>query len=64
MSDRWFDLIDMDAGKVALGKSTIEKMGMELFLMMLEVGSGTKEVACDRLGLHNDLVLFNPGPVT
>jgi len=64
LSNRWFDLIDMDAGQVALGQKTIEEMGWELFHLILEVASGEKQVACDKLGLHNDLVLFNPGPVT
>ena len=64
LSDRWFDLIDLDAGQVALGQKTIEEMGWELFYLILDVASGEKQVACDKLGLHNDLVLFNPGPVT
>ncbi len=64
MSSRWYDLIDLDAGQVALGQKTIEEMGWELFRMILAVASGEKQVACDKLGLHNDLVLFNPGPVT
>jgi galactarate dehydratase len=64
MSRRWFDLIDLDAGQVATGKRTIEEMGWELFGMILDVASGRKQTACDKYGLHNDLVLFNPGPVT
>ncbi len=64
LSKRWFDLIDLDAGQVATGEKTIEEMGWELFHLILEVASGNKMVACDKLGLHNDLVLFNPGPVT
>jgi galactarate dehydratase len=64
LSKRWFDLIDLDAGQVALGQKTIEVMGWELFRLILDVASGEKQVACDKLGLHNDLVLFNPGPVT
>jgi len=64
MSSRWFDLIDLDAGQVALGQKTIEEMGWELFSMILEVASGERVVACDKFGLFNDLVLFNPGPVT
>jgi len=64
LSNRWFDLIDLDAGQVALGQRTIEEMGWELFHLILDVASGEKQVACDKLGLHNDLVLFNPGPVT
>ncbi|MFG6687284.1 galactarate dehydratase [Mariniflexile sp. HNIBRBA6329] len=64
LSNRWFDLIDFDAGKIATGEKTIEAMGWELFHMILDVASGKKQVACDKLGLHNDLVLFNPGPLT
>jgi galactarate dehydratase len=64
LSQRWFDLIDFDAGKIASGEKTIEEMGWELFLLILDVASGKKQVACDVLGLHNDLVLFNPGPLT
>ena len=64
LSNRWFDLIDLDAGQIATGAKTVEELGWELFHLMLEVASGEKQVAADRLGLHNDLVLFNPGPVT
>ena len=64
LSKRWFDLIDLDAGQIATGEKTIEEIGWELFHMILDVASGKKQVACDKLGLHNDLVLFNPGPVT
>lgn len=64
LSKRWHDLIDLDAGKVATGDNCIEEMGWELFHLMLDVASGKKQVAADKLGLHNDLVLFNPGPVT
>ena len=64
LSTRWHDLIDIDAGQVASGEKNIEEMGWELFNYILEVASGNKQVACDKLGLHNDLVLFNPGPIT
>lgn len=64
LSNRWSDLIDFDAGPVAFGKKTIEEMGWELFHLMLDVASGTKKIATDKLGLFNDLVLFNPGPLT
>ncbi len=64
LSNRWFDLIDFDAGPIAFGVKTIEEMGWELFHMILEVASGHKKVATDTLGLYNDLVLFNPGPLT
>lgn len=64
LSNRWFDLIDFDAGPIAFGNKTIEEMGWELFHLILEVASGNKKVAADRLGIYNDLVLFNPGPLT
>ena len=64
LSKRWHDLIDFDAGPVAFGEKTIEQMGWELFHLILDVASGNKKVATDTLGLYNDLVLFNPGPLT
>ncbi len=64
MSTRWFDLIDLDAGLIATGEKSIGEIGWELFQMILDVASGRKKVACDQLGLYNDLVLFNPGPLT
>ena len=64
LSKQWFDLIDLDAGQIATGKKTIPEMGWELFHFMLDVASDKKKVAADKLGLHNDLVLFNPGPIT
>jgi len=64
LTERWHDLIDLDAGRIATGEATIAEVGWELFRLILDVASGRKRVAADRLGLQNDLVLFNPGPVT
>ncbi|MFG6176729.1 galactarate dehydratase [Halomonas sp. THAF12] len=64
LGQRWHDLIDLDAGRIATGDATIEEMGWELFHLILDVASGRQRVAADRLGLYNDLVLFNPAPVT
>jgi len=64
LSQRWHDIIDLDAGRIATGDASIEDIGWELFHLILDVASGRKLVAADRLGLHNDLVLFNPAPVT
>jgi galactarate dehydratase len=64
LSDRWRDLIDIDASRIAGGGATIEEVGREIFGLILDVASGRKQAAADRLGLYNDLVLFNPGPVT
>ena len=64
LRDRWHDLIDLDAGGIATGEATISDVGWELFRLILDVASGRKQVAADRIGLHNSLVLFNPAPVT
>jgi galactarate dehydratase len=64
LAERWCDLIDIDAGTVATGDATIEEVGTQIFRMVLDVASGRKETWADHWGLHNDLALFNPGPVT
>ncbi len=64
LKERWHDLVDLDAGRVITGEHTIESLGWELFELILDVASGHKKVACDKLGIHNDLALFNPGPLT
>jgi len=64
LAKRWYDLMDLDAGRIATGEATIEDVGWELFHLILDVASGRKQAAADRLGLHNALVLFNPAPVT
>jgi galactarate dehydratase len=64
LARRWSDLIDFDAGRIASGEITIEQAGWELFHLILDVASGRKQVWADKWGLHNDLVLFNPAPVT
>ncbi len=64
LAKRWHDLMDVDAGRIATGEASIEYVGWELFNLILDVASGRKQVAADKLGLHNDLILFNPAPVT
>lgn len=64
LAERWHDLIDLDAGGIADGIATIEEVGWELFQLILDIASGRKTTAADKLGLYNDLALFNPGPVT
>ena len=64
LAKRWFDLIDLDAGKIATGDKTLEETGWELFRLILDVASGKVETNSDKLGLHNDLAVFNPAPVT
>jgi galactarate dehydratase len=64
LAERWSDLIDIDAGRIATGNATVELVGWEIFQMILDVASGRKKTWADYWGLHNEFVLFNPGPVT
>jgi len=64
LAHRWRDLIDFNAGLIATGERTIEESGWDLFRLILDVASGRTKPWSDRWGLHNDLILFNPAPVT
>jgi len=64
LAEKWHDLIDVDAGRIATGEASIEDVGWELFRFMLDVASGRKKTWADHWGLHNALAPFNPGPVT
>ena len=64
LAERWPDLIDVDAGRIATGGMTIEAVGWEIFRLILDVASGRRQTWADRWGLHNAPALFNPGPVT
>jgi galactarate dehydratase len=63
LAERWSDLIDVDAGRIATGTASVEQIGWELFRFLLEVASGRKTWA-EHWGLANALVLFHPGVVT
>ncbi|MSV30307.1 MAG: galactarate dehydratase [Bryobacterales bacterium] len=64
LAERWPDLIDLDAGRIATGNASIEDVGWELFRCILDVASGRRKTWADHWGLHNALAPFNPGPVT
>jgi galactarate dehydratase len=64
LAERWPDLIDIDAGRIATGGATVEQVGWEVFHFILDVASGRKKTWADHWGLHNALALFNPGPIT
>jgi galactarate dehydratase len=64
LAQRWHDLIDVDAGRIATAEATVEEVGWEIFHLILEVASGRRKTWADHWGLHNEFVLFNPGPVT
>ncbi|MGI9153752.1 MAG: UxaA family hydrolase, partial [Rubrivivax sp.] len=63
LAQRWHDLMDLNAGAVADGQCSVEEMGWQLFRLLLDVASGRRTWA-EAHGLHNQLVLFNPAPVT
>ena len=56
--------MDLNAGKIADGEASIEELGWELFRLILDVASGRTRTWAERWKLHNQLVLFNPAPVT
>jgi galactarate dehydratase len=64
LAEKWHDLIDVDAGRIATGRATIEDVGWELFRFLLDAASGRRIPWAERWGLHNALAPFNPGPVT
>jgi len=64
LAEKWHDLIDIDAGRIATGHATIEQVGEQLFDFILDVASGRKRTWAERWGLGNALAVFNPGPVT
>lgn len=64
LAEKWADLIDIDAGRIATGRATIAELGHEIFQAMLDVASGHRKTWAERWGLANALSPFNPGPVT
>jgi galactarate dehydratase len=64
LAERWSDLIDIDAGRIATGQASIEEVGWDIFRFILEVASGRKKTWAEHWGLHNAIVPFNPGVVT
>ena len=64
LAEKWHDLIDIDAGRIATGAATKEQVGVELFRFLLDVASGKKRTWAEHWGLSNALAIFNPGPVT
>ena len=63
LARRWHDMMDIDAGRIIADGETVESMGQLMFEKILAVASGEKTCS-ERLGLGNQLALFNPGPVT
>lgn len=64
LAEKWHDLIDIDAGRIATGDATIEQVGWEIFHFILDAAGGRRKTWADHWGLSNALIPFNPGPVT
>ena len=63
MKDLWNDLIDFDAGPIAVKEETVAEAGERLFELILDVASGKQTLAEERQ-LYNFLSFFNPAPMT
>lgn len=64
LKNKWFDLIDINAGDVASGEKTLEEKGREIFEFIIDVAGGRKKTFSDTYGLYNALTVFNPAPIT
>jgi galactarate dehydratase len=64
LAEKWPDLIDIDAGRIATGGASIQQVGRELFEFIVAVASGQKKTWAEHWKLGNALAPFNPGPVT
>lgn len=64
LKDMWRDLIDVSAGPIATGEATIPDIGTQLFHMIVDAASGRHKPWAETYGLHNDLCIFNPAPIT
>lgn len=64
MKNQWQDLIDINAGTISTGESTIPEIGLALFKDIIDVASGRKKSFAEKYRLHNDMCIFNPAPIT
>jgi len=64
LKEKWYDIIDIDAGTIATGEKTISEVGWELFHYIIDVASGKKMTYADQHQIYNALAVFNPAPIT
>ena len=62
--NKWFDIMDFDAGIISKGEATLEEAGRLLYEYILDVSSGNKTTCADKLQIYNDLAIFNPAQIT
>lgn len=63
LKEFWQDLIDINAGSIATGEKSVADVGQEIFDEIIAVASGVQPTA-EKLGLFNDICIFNPAPIT
>ena len=56
LAEKWHDLIDVDAGRIATGSASTAQIGQEIFEFILDVASGRKRTWAEHWGLGNALV--------
>lgn len=64
LSEKWADIIDINAGEILRGTKTLEEMGQYIFDDIIAVASGEKKTKSDEWGIYNALAVFNPAPIT
>lgn len=64
LKEKWKNLIDINAGKIATGEANIEEIGKDIFEYIIAVASGEKVTWADKWCIENRMVLFNPAPIT
>lgn len=64
LGHHWKDLIDLDCGDLLTGSRSLEDLGTDLINLIIDVASGKTKTKADYYHLFNDLVVFNPAPIT
>ena len=64
LARRWHDLIDVNAGAIVSGDSTLQETGEEIFRAVLDVAGGKRKSWAEHWGLDNAMAVFNPAPIT
>ena len=63
--NRWYDLMDINAGTIATGEESIEEGGLEAVPLHSGCGKRAEENLLRSMGIAcNSLAVFNPAPVT
>lgn len=63
IANNWPDLFDFDTGSIVDGEKSVDDAGRELYNLILDIAGGKKSCA-EKLKIYNDLLIFNPAPIT